>query len=147
MRRVQDYLGAGDALPRLNQEARRLAELDQAYRRAVPDALAEASGVNHLEAGTLFLWAEGGTVAAKLRQLTPMVLVKLKKLAPECTAVRVTVRVGGREIGRPGGTRPRIGKGGAEALRGLASELPPSSLKTALSRLAARGGNRSEDGK
>jgi hypothetical protein len=145
MRRFQDYLCAGDALRRLHQEARRLDELDQAYKRAVPDALAEASGVNHIEAGTLFLWADGGAMAAKLRQLTPMVLVKLRKLAPECTAIRVAVRVGGRQPRRPSSPRPQIGDGGAEALRGLASALPASSLKTALARLAARG--QSKDGK
>jgi Dna[CI] antecedent, DciA len=147
MRKVQDYLGAGDALRRLNQEVRRLVELDRAYKRAVPEALAEVSGVNHLEGGTLFLWADGGAVAAKLRQVTPTVLVKLRNLLPECTGIRVIVRVGGSQTSRPRGTRPRVGETGVEALRGLASGLPPSSLRTALSRLAARGTKRSQDGK
>jgi hypothetical protein len=146
MRRFEDYLGSGDALRRLNQEARRLAELDRAYRQALPEALAEASGVSHLDAGTLFLWADGGAVAAKLRQLTPMVLAKLRQRAPECTAIRVTVLVSGRQALHRSGARPRIGGGGVEALRGLASSLPPSPLKAALSRLAARGLGRSENG-
>lgn len=148
MRKFQDYLGAGDTLRRLNEQAGRLASLDRAYKRAVPPALAEASGVTHVEAGTLLLWADGGAMAAKLRQLAPMLLLELKKVAPECTSIRVAVRVPGSEPPRPRGAPPRIGAGGTAALRGLASALPPSSLRTALARLAARGAaGRSEDGK
>jgi hypothetical protein len=147
MRKIQDYLGAGDALRRLNGEARRLAELDRAYRPVVPGALAEASGVDHVDGATLFLWADSGAVAAKLRQLAPKVLKTLGKLVPECTAIRVTVRVAGSEAGRPPRPRPKLGEQGAEALRGLASALPPSPLGTALARLAARAAPPSEDGK
>jgi hypothetical protein len=147
MRKVQDYLNAGDALRSLNQEVRRLAELDRAYKRAIPEALAEASGVNHIEGGTLFLWADGGAVAAKLRQLSPTLLKELGRFAPDCTAIRMVVRFRGVGSGRSRRPRPRIAEPGAEALRELASELPPSSLKTALARLAGRSAKRLQDGK
>lgn len=139
MRKVHDYLGAGDVLRRLTAEAQRLAELDRAYRRAVPGPLAQASGVDHVAGDTLYLWANGGAVAAKLRQLAPMVRAKLGSLAPECSAVRVVVRIGAGETVRTRRPLPRIGERGAEALQQLADALPASPLGTALARLAARG--------
>lgn len=147
MRKVQDYLGSGDVLPRLTREAQRLADLDRAYRRVVPDGLAEASGVDHIAGATLFLWADCGAVAAKLRQLAPMVLARLGKLAPECSAIRLVVRIGGNDAGRSPLPRPKIGEIGAGALQRLACTLPPSPLRTALARLATRGTDRSKDGK
>jgi hypothetical protein len=146
MRTLQDYLGVEDDLRRLSREARRLADLDRAYRRAVPDGLAKASGVSHVEAGTVYLWADGGAVGAKLRQLAPTVLVTLRKLAPDCRAVRVTVRVDGTQIVPSRSVRRQMGAGGAAALQELARTLPPTPLSAALSRLAARGGRQSEDG-
>lgn len=147
MRKVQNYLGSDGVLRRLTREAQRLADLERAYRRVVPSALAEASGVDHTDGATLFLWANGGAVAAKLRQLAPMVLTRIGTLAPECTAIRVVVRIDRGDDGRSLPRRPSIGEQGVAALRGLAQMLPPSSLKTALARLAARGAKRSEDGK
>jgi hypothetical protein len=148
MRKFQDFLDVGDALGRLNHQAQRLAELDRAYKRAVPRELAEVSGVDHVKAGSLFLWADGGAVAAKLRHLSPMVLSRITRLAPEVSAIRVIVQVSGSPAGRPNSSaKPGIGEGGAEALRGLVDTLAPSPLKTALARLAERGGTPSEDGK
>lgn len=146
MRKIRDYLGAGDVLRRLTAEAQRLAELDRAYRRAVPRPLAQASGVDHVAGDTLYLWADGGVVAAKLRQLAPMVRARLGSLAPECSAVRVVVRIGARETSRTRRPLPRIGERGAEALQELADALPASPLGTALARFAAHAANRSENG-
>jgi len=146
MRKLQDYLDAGATLGRLSHRAQRLAELESAYAEAAPDRLAEASGVSHLEAGTLFLCAENGAVAAKLRQLAPLLLSKLRKQAPECTAIRVTVQVRGWPARRPSSARRRLGEQGIVALQALAETLPPSPLKAAVARLAARGYRRSEDG-
>jgi hypothetical protein len=143
MRKVQDYLDTGDALRRLSHEARRLSDLDRVYRKVVPAALAEASGVARVEGGTLVLWADSGAIAAKLRQLSPTLLGKLAELAPQCSAIRVAVIIRVRE---PTGKRrppPKVGMQAAEALQGLARELPPCSLKSALLRLAGQ----SEDGK
>lgn len=145
MRKVQEYLGTGDTLRRLTREAARLAALDRAYRRAVPAALAQASGIDHIDSATLVVWADSGAVGAKLRQLAPTLLGRLRELAPECTVLRVAVRICARGAGGSSrGAPARLGAGGAEALRELAGELPPSSLRTALKRLASRA--RSEDG-
>jgi hypothetical protein len=145
MRKFQEYLGSGDALCRLTREAVELAELDRVYRRAVPAPLADASGVDHIDGGTLILWADNGAVAAKLRQLSPTVLGRLQARAPHCTTVRVVVRLG---VGTTAQKRApaRIGSGGAAALQELAGALPSSSLRDALTRLAARAGDPSKDG-
>lgn len=147
MRSFQHYLDSGDALGRLSPRVKRLADLNRAYAGAVPELLGSASGVARLEAGTVYLWARDGAVAAKLRQLTPMLLAKLRKRAPECTAIRVSVQVRGwssRAVER----EPRsLGPVGSTALRELAESLPPSPLRSALTRLARRGRDRSEDGK
>jgi hypothetical protein len=80
-----------------------------------------------------------------LRQLSPTVLGRLQARAPHCTGVRVVVRLAVRATARKRAPA-RIGAGGAAALRDLASALPASSLRSALTRLAARGGDPSEDG-
>lgn len=147
MRKVQEYLGTGDILRRLVREAGRLSELDRAYRRAAPAALVDASGVDHIDGATLVLWADSGAVAAKLRQIMPTVLSQLQRFAPECTTARVAVRIAARDVGRTRRSPTRIGARGADALRELAGELPPSALRNALTRLAARAVGPSEDGK
>jgi hypothetical protein len=147
MRMFQDYLDSGDALGRLSAQARRLVELDRAYADAAPELLCSASGVARVEAGTIYLWARDGAVAAKLRQLAPMLLAKLRKRAPECTAIRVTVRLRGWPADAPAGVPRALGSGGSAALRELAESLPASPLRSALTRLASRGSHRSKDGK
>lgn len=138
MRKLQAYLAAGDSLGHLSHRAQWLAELERAYAEAVPERLAEASGVSHLEAGTLVLWAESGAVAAKLRQLAPTLLSRLRKRSSDCTAIRVTVQVQARRDAPRFSVRRRLGAPGAAALQELAETLPPSALKKALGRLAAR---------
>lgn len=148
MRMFQDYLDSGDALGRLSAQARSLVELDRAYADAAPELLCSASGVARVEAGTIYLWARDGAVAAKLRQLAPMLLAKLRKRAPECTAIRVTVQLRGWPADAVAAGVPRtLGSGGSAALRELAESLPASPLRSALTRLAGRESNRSKDGK
>lgn len=145
MRSLQDYLDSDDALGRLSPRARKLVDLDRAYADAAPQMLASASGVARLEAGTLYLWATDGAVAAKLRQLAPMLLSRVRQRAPECIAIRVTVQVCARRT-RVAARVPRnLGAGGVTALRELAQSLPESPLRSALTRLAGRARDGSKD--
>jgi len=147
MRRLQDYLEAGDALGRLHHRASRLAALESAYAEVAPEHLSEVSGVSRLESGTLVLWTGSGAVAAKLRQLAPTLLSQLRKRAPECTSIRVTVQVDKHPFPRSPLPERELGEPSVEALRDLAETLPPSPLRSALARLATRNRRRSEDGK
>ncbi len=147
MRRLQDYLEAGDALGRLHHRASRLAELEKAYAEAAPEQLSAASGVSRLESDTLILWAENGAVAAKLRQLAPTLMSRLRTRATEFTAIRVTVQVPAEGATRPSIPARVLGEQGAAALDNLAESLSPSPLKSALTQLATRNRRRSKDGK
>jgi hypothetical protein len=132
---------ASDELRALSGKARRLAELQQMYIETAPPPLAQASRVGNWRAGTLFLLADNASVAAKLRQLAPRLLVKIRKREPEITVIRVEVQVG-RWL-KPTETAPlklALPPETIENFRRLSERIPHSPLRTALAALVRRQG-------
>ena len=117
-------------------EARRLAELERLIFEAAPRALSEATRVRHLRAGTLVLSADNAAVAAKLRQLTPRLLVCVRKREPEVNGIRVEVQPAPQQKWptRGSGKRPLTAAAIAN-FRSLAEGLRESPLKDAVTRL------------
>lgn len=137
--KIGDVIANSGNLTALARHARRLSDLQQLLLEATPVALAAASRVTDLRAGTLVLLADNAAVAAKLRQLAPRLLKHVQKQQPEVTGIRVDVQVKTHKIkAEDEVTKPPLPAEAIKDLGGLAETLPPSALKSALDRLLAR---------
>ena len=138
-RRIGNLLASSGELQALSRQAQRLAELQQVLFEAVPPALSKATRVKNYRGGTLALLADNSAVAAKLRQLAPRLLLHLQVRAAEVTGIRVEVQVKAPQI-NPGSdaTKRVLPTDAVKNFGKLSDALPPSPLKSALSRLVAR---------
>ncbi len=121
-------------------DARRRREdaLTLLIRRHLPRPLVNRVRVGADEGLLLELACDAGAIAAIVRQRTPDLLVILRDAGWEFTGIRVRVQV--RDLPNPL-SKPHINQPDREALRplaGLARDLPPGPLKTALARLLRR---------
>lgn len=92
-----------------------------------------------LQFGTLTVAAANATVAAKLRQLAPELVVLLQNRGCEVSGIRVKVQVGYIPAQPP--KRPReLGRKARSALNDLSESLNESPLKQALQRIARKAG-------
>jgi hypothetical protein len=119
-------------------QARRLLALQRLYANCVPEALGRASAVANLRDGILFLRAENGAVASKLRHLAPSLLEKIQKTNQEVTQIHVAVQVGREPPAASNARKQGVSLEGVHQIEALTESLPESSLKAALSRLAER---------
>jgi hypothetical protein len=132
VQKIGDVIAHSGNLTALARHARRLSE-------ATPSALAAATRVTDLKAGTLVVLADNAAVAAKLRQLAPRLLKHLQKQQTEVTGIRVDVQVKTHKIkAEDEVTKHPLPPEAIRDLEGLAETLPTSPLKSALVRLLAR---------
>jgi hypothetical protein len=139
VQKIGDWIATSGNLRALARQAERLKVLQQLLIEATPPALAAASRVASLKSGTLLVMADNAAVAAKLRQLAPRLLLQVRRQASEVTGIRVEVQVNASEIevGQKV-TKHSLPPDAIQEIAGLAGKLPPSPLRTALGRLAAR---------
>ena len=137
--KIDFYLNSSDNLRALAQQARRVAELQQAFLKIAPPLLTQASCVKQLRAGTLFLLAGNAAVATKLKQLAPRFLTAYEQLGVEVTSIRVEVQVreAAPEPAKSFKTK-QLSIESIEYLESLAAVLEESPLKQALTTMAAR---------
>jgi hypothetical protein len=134
-RHALTWLGADPAFARAGEHAARLATLQEAVTRCLPDV---PVAVVALERDTLVLGAAHAAVAARLRQQAPTVLAALAREGWAIGRLKVRPRW------RPTPTRPtrapRPGPGAAAALglRSLAEGVADPRLAGALQRLSRR---------
>jgi hypothetical protein len=136
-RRIGSFL---NCLPEpLARRAQQAAILQQAYREIAPPALLPMSRVGALSAGRLTLFADSGSVAAKLKQVSPNLLLKLQERGLEVNLIEVRVQV--REAPAAAAKRDKkhrkISDQGLARLERLAQGLAPSPLREALQSLLA----------
>jgi hypothetical protein len=137
--RIGDVIATSDNLKALARQAQRLKELQHLLFVTIPPALAAASRVTNLRSGTLVLSADNAAVAAKLRQLTPRLLLHVREQASEITGIRVDVQVKPHKIkDEDEVTKRSLPPDAIQKIESLSNKLPPSPLKSALSRMAAR---------
>jgi hypothetical protein len=118
--------------------AKRLLALVRLYANCVPEALFRASAVANLRDGTLFLRADNGAIASKLKHVAPKLLKEIKKINQEVTDIQVTVQISVEAPSEPAARKPGLSPAGVHQIEALTESLPESSLKAALLRLAER---------
>ena len=139
VQKIGDVIARSGDFEALARHARRLNDLQQLLLEATPSALAAATRVTDLKAGTLVVLADNPAVAAKLRQLAPRLLNHVQKQHAEITGIRVGVQVKMHKIkAEDEVTKRPLPPEAIQDLGALAEALPPSSLKSALARLLAR---------
>ena len=128
--------GLPDALAR---RVRQLVNLQYSYREIAPPALASVTRVGAYSQGRLTLFADSGAVAAKLKQVSPVLLLELQKRGLEVNLIEVRVQLSGGPA-RPAKSDKNHRKISPQALDGiarLAGRLAPSPLREALVSLVA----------
>jgi hypothetical protein len=130
-----------DNLPELqplNREVRQLTILQNALTEVLPGPLATSVTVASAKAGELILSADGGSVAAKLRQIAPRILNFLRQRGYEITGIHIQVQVRIRDNPLPP-KQISLGPEARMAIDNLSNQLETSPLKTALRRLRRHG--------
>ena len=128
--------GNNDLRPLLNK-AQALSALQQHFASVAPPYLAQSSMVLGLQFGTLSIAVANATVAAKLRQLAPELVVLLQNRGCEVSGIRVKVQV--TYTRAPPKHVPRIlTKTAQNALNELSQKLDDSPLKHALEKMARK---------
>ncbi|ARO86427.1 DUF721 domain-containing protein [Nitrosospira lacus] len=143
-RKITFYLGALSTMSdhqRLFGYLDKLTAMQRVFMDIAPPQLAQRCTLGGFFEGNLTLCAHNGAIAAKLRQILPSLLLKFRARGYEVTAIRVTVQADYRSVtghglsaNGPAG-KQKIGQAGVKSLIGLAAELPPSPLKTAVESL------------
>jgi hypothetical protein len=135
--KIDFYLGTSTQLRTLAAEVRQLTELQRVIRTSLPSALAQTCRVSALRGDILFLLAENGAVAAKLKQLTPRLLTSFQKQQVKITGIQIRVQVEGAWPPLP--PKPEktpLSIESIEHLEKLAENLEDSPLKDAVVRLS-----------
>lgn len=109
------------------------------FLESAPSALAVASRVANMKAGTLLILADNAAIAAKLRQLAPRLVLHFKERGFEVTGIRVEVQVKPNKIkDEDEVTKRSLPPDAIKEFSALSDVLPASPLKSALDRLVAR---------
>jgi hypothetical protein len=135
--RIDRLLRQVPELRDINSQVLLLFSVQRALVEALPASLAEATSAASLTDGKLMLFANNGAVAAKLRQMTPRILVFLRTQKLQITGIQVQVQVKTTHNPLP---RKQISLSGsaAKSISELSARMKPSALKQALDRLSAK---------
>ena len=138
-RKINFYLstlGASDQQG-LFAQADQLILMQRALIESIPPQLAKFCSLGEFSGGNLTLYAGNGAIAAKLRQISPSLLLKFRKKGYEVTAIRIAVQahIHTEGMDNSAAKKLQIGQAGVESLNQLAAELPSSPLKMAIESL------------
>lgn len=135
--RFGSLLGSNPELRPLVSRAHALSALQRQFASAAPPYLAKSCTVLGLQFGTLTVAAANATVAAKLRQLAPELVVLLQNRGCEVSGIRVKVQVG--YVPTQPRQQPReLSRTARSALNDLSDSLNESPLKQALQRISRK---------
>ena len=133
--RFKSLLSSNQELRPLLSKAHALSALHRHFLSVAPPYLAQSSQVLGLQSGLLSVAVGNATLAAKLRQLAPELVVLLQDRGCEVSGIRVKVQVS-FQYSPPAAPPRKLGKTAREALNGLSQALDDSPLKLALKKLA-----------
>lgn len=132
--RLKTLLSGNQEFRPLLEKAQTLSVLQRHFAGVAPPYLGQSSQVLSLQLGTLSIAVANSTIAAKLRQLAPELVVMLQNRGCEVSGIRVKVQVAYMRSAprRP----PRIlTRKAQDALHELSQNLGDSPLKNALEKM------------
>ena len=88
-----NLLGKTPEYASLFTAAQKLHEDQSTFSKLIPAQLAQHCNLGRIADGRLTIVAENGAIAAKLKQISPSLLLKLQKLEWQVTAIQILVQV------------------------------------------------------
>ncbi|WP_233865924.1 DciA family protein [Paraburkholderia adhaesiva] len=140
-RPVAELLSRTEALAPLRAGVEQMTAMRRDLEALLPDYLATSVEPGFIKDGKLALFTAHNALAARLRQLEPRLVADLQARGWPLDSVRIRVRPQSVKEAKPP-KEARMSPAGAEALRALSEELPPSPLQAALAKMAARHSNK-----
>jgi len=136
---VTEHLAGSESFARLADQAQRLRRLQTLLEAMLPLHLARAARVANLKQGKVFIHADSGAVAVKLRQLAPRLAAGFVQQGQEVSGIEVRVQPVRRILLPSKKIQPKkLGPRAKRSLTSLSAGLPEDSpLKAALDRLLA----------
>lgn len=132
---LKSLLGGNQELQPLLKKTHELNELQRHFASVAPPSLAQSSQVLGLRLGTLTVAVANSTIAAKLRQLAPELVIQLQGRGCEISGICVKVQVSYNRY-QPKIPPRKLGKMAQSALHELSQSLPgDSALKRALEKM------------
>ncbi len=131
--RVRGLLSEDRALAVLLPQARRLAELNRRFCRAVPKGLVQSCRVAALDGETAVIFCSHGAAAARLRNQAATVAKGLSTSGAAVSHIKVKVRADWQTPERPG--KAGMNQAALDAWQSLETALPDGGLRSAVARL------------
>ena len=135
-------LGRTPEYQELFAQINQLNDMQQIFSTIAPAYLAKRSVLGRFINGKLTIFVENGSIATKLKQISPSLLLKLQKLGWEVTAIQITVQAhyyaqnsakfSKNEFSK---RKSQLSQAGMDNLGQLAAKLPSSELKDAIKSL------------
>jgi hypothetical protein len=135
--RLKTLLSGNQEFRPLLNKAQALSALQQHFASVAPPYLAQSSMVLGLQLGTLSIAVANSTIAAKLRQLAPELVVMLQNRGCEVSGIRVKVQVAYARI-QPKHAPRMLTRTARDALNDLSQNLGDSPLRHALEKMTRK---------
>lgn len=137
---LKTLLNGNQELCPLLTKVHALSALQRHFTAVAPPHLTQSVQVLSLQLGTLIVAVANATIAAKLRQLAPELVVLLQNRGCEVSGIRVKVQVSFDRL-QPKPAQHKLSKTAQNALKelSLSPSLSNSPLKLALEKLANKG--------
>jgi hypothetical protein len=134
-----NLLGKTPEYASLFTAAQKLHEDQSTFSKLIPAQLAQHCNLGRIADGRLTIVAENGAIAAKLKQISPSLLLKLQKLEWQVTAIQILVQAdyaakNTKPSARHGYSKKKLklSASGKTCLNQLAATLPDSELKNTI---------------
>jgi hypothetical protein len=135
--RLNSLLSSSRELCQLTLKAQQLMALQRHLEQVIPPSLKRGCRVLRLDRQTMTVAVDNGAIAAKLRQMSTELAVKLQERGCEVTLIQVQVQVSAQRY-IPPPKQHQLSPSGKNKLNEFAEQLSDSPLKDALNRLARR---------
>ncbi|OBU87730.1 DUF721 domain-containing protein [Chromobacterium subtsugae] len=134
-RPLQDITRQDSHLARLTAAANELMALDRAFKKLIPEAMAEACRAVRIRDDELVLYADNGIVAARLRMSAPGLLPQLARQGYPAAKVKVKVML---KLARRKKTKTlAISENALDGMEQAAESIDNPVVRQALARLIA----------
>lgn len=138
---IDNFLGSGDTLARLQAHAGRLLRLQQQLGELLPAYMADACRVANLKGEELIIHVDSAGLAVKLRQAAPSLLADFARAGVILRDIKVKVAVKEYRPAAPPPPQRHVSDSTRSGLDHLAASLPADSpLAKALRRFVKQAG-------